>query len=100
MFNKLKQIKDIRKQAKDMQSALAEILVVGKANGGKIMISMDGNQAIKGIQIEEGQSSKELEKGVQTAFEDCIKQLQKQMMLQMRDMGGLDGLKELLGGKE
>jgi len=99
MFNKLKQVNDIRKQAKEMQKQLATMIVVGKSKGGKVMITMDGNQQIQGVQIEDNQSTSDIEKGVKSAFEDALKQLQRQMMSQMKDMGGLDGLKDLLGGE-
>lgn len=97
MFNKLKQIKDIRSQAKEMQSQLAEILIVGKAQGGKIMITLDGNQSVQGVQIEDGLATKDIEKGVKEAFNDAQKKMQREMAMKMKDMGGLDAFKELLG---
>ena len=97
MFNKLKQIKDVRSQAKEMQKALAEIIIVGKGPGGKVMITIDGNQEVQGVKIEEGLSVKEIEKGVKEAFADAIKKLQREMASKMKDMGGLDALKGLLG---
>ena len=97
MFNKLKQIKDLRSQAKDMQNSLAEIMVVGKAMGGKVMITLDGNQKVQGVNIEEGLSTSDTEKGVQSAFNDASKKLQKELATKMKDMGGLDALKDMLG---
>ena len=97
MFNKLKQIKDIRNQAKEMQNSLGEIMVVGKAMGGKIMVTLDGNQKMQGIQIEDGLATADIEKGVQNAFNDASKKLQKELATKMKDMGGLDALKDMLG---
>lgn len=98
MFNKLKQIKDIRDQAKQMQSALAEVVIVGQAKGGKVMITIDGNQKVQGVKIEEGLEREAIEEGVKDAFNDATKKMQKEMAMKMKDMGGLDALKDMLGG--
>ncbi|MFA6522254.1 MAG: YbaB/EbfC family nucleoid-associated protein [Patescibacteria group bacterium] len=95
MFNKLKQIKDLRSQAKVMQAALAEIVVVESALGGKIMITIDGNQVVQGVKIEEGLSASDIEKGVKDAFNNATKKLQREMAMKVKDMGGLDALKNL-----
>lgn len=97
MFNKLKQIKDVRKQAKDLQSQLSEVMVVGKAAGGKIMITIDGNQKVQGVQIDDELDRSKIADGVKDAFNDASKKLQKEMASKMKDMGGLDALKDMLG---
>jgi DNA-binding protein YbaB len=97
MFNKLKQIKDLRSQAKTMQAQLAEILVVGKGKGDKVMITVDGNQAVQGVQIEDGMDTKDIEAGVKEAFNAATKKLQREMAMKMKDMGGLDAFKDMLG---
>lgn len=97
MFNKLKQIKDLRSQAKEMQSALSEIMVVGQAKGGKVMITIDGNQKVQGVKIDEELDRSKVEEGVKDAFNDASKKLQKEMASKMKDMGGLDALKDMLG---
>jgi len=97
MFNKLKQVNDIRKQAKQMQNQLAEVIVVGQSSGKKIMITIDGNQKIQGVKVEEGLSSSETESAIKEAFNDATKKLQKEMAMRMKDMGGLDALKDMLG---
>lgn len=97
MFNKLKQIKDLRNQAKTMQSQLAEIVVVGKSRGGKVMITIDGNQEVQGVKIEEGMDTAQIEDGVKNAMRDATKQLQREMATKMKDMGGLDAFKDMLG---
>lgn len=96
MFNKIKQIKDMRDQAKTMQAALAEIMVVGKAAGGKVMITVDGNQKVQGVKIDPELETEKIEKGVQDAFNEASKKLQQEMAAKMKDMGGLDALKDLM----
>lgn len=97
MFNKLKQIKDIRDQAKTMQSALAEIMIVGKGAHGKVMITIDGNQKVQGVKIDEDLDREKIADAVKDAFNDASKKLQKEMAAKMKDMGGLDALKDMLG---
>lgn len=95
MFNKLKQIKDIRSQAKQMQSALAEVMIVGRGAHGKVMITIDGNQKVQGVKIDDDLDRAKIADGVKDAFDDAIKQLQKEMASKMKEMGGLDALKDL-----
>ena len=97
MFNKLKQIKDIRKQAKELQSKLEDVMIVGKGGHGKVMISIDGNQKVQAVQIEEGLSTEQTQDGVKDAMNDAVKKLQKELATKMKDMGGLDALKDMLG---
>jgi hypothetical protein len=97
MFNKLKQINDIRKQAKDMQSMLAEVVVVGQSGGGRVMITLDGNQSVQGVQIGEGSDVEQISKDVKDAFNDAAKKLQRELAGKMKEMGGLDALKGMLG---
>jgi DNA-binding protein YbaB len=97
MFNKLKQIRDIRRQAKDLQSKLSEIMIVGRGAHGKVMVTIDGNQSVQAVKIEEGLSTTEIETGVKEAMNDAVKKLQKELAMKMKDMGGLDALKDMLG---
>lgn len=102
MFNKLKQINDLRKQAKDMQNAMSQIVVVGQSGGQRVMVTVDGTQTVQGVQINESTASdvKQLEKDVRDAFNDASKKLQKELATKMQGMGGLDALKDMLGGNK
>lgn len=79
-----------------MQSQMAEIVVVGQSRKG-VMITIDGNQKVQGVQIEEGLDRETLEIAVKDAFNDAVGKLQKELAVKMRDMGGFDALKGLLG---
>lgn len=94
MFNKIKQIKDLRSQAKTMQAALAEIMVVGKSSG--VMITIDGNQKVQGVKINESLERSKIEKAVQEAFNDASKKLQQELAMKMKEMGGLEAFKNLI----
>lgn len=89
MFNKLKQIKDLRSQAKNMQTELAKELIIGSALGGKIIIKLDGNQQVQEVAIDPSLLANEqkdtLENGIKDAFANAHKELQKIMAEKLRN---------------
>lgn len=95
MFNKLKQIKDLRDQAKTMQNALASESITYEKNG--ISITMDGNMTVTNLTISDKTSS-DLERNLISAYNESIKKAQQVMAKKMQEMGGLPNLTELLKG--
>lgn len=94
MFNKLKQIKDLRDQAKELQNMLGKESVVGEAAHGKVKVTMNGNQEVTLVEISDeilGNKS-DLESAVKEATNDAVKKVQKVMAKKMQAMGGLDKL--------
>lgn len=100
MLSKLKQYKDLRSQAKSVQSVLSEETVHATGAGGKVNIVMDGNQKILSLDIDDGLLAPEhkakIEKGVQEALEDATKKIQRVMAkkiqsgeMEMPDISGL-----------
>lgn len=90
MFEKLKQIKDLRDQAKTIQNALAGEIIVSERHG--IKITMDGNMSVKAVSIEREMPKEEMEKHLPDAINEVVKKTQKVMAEKMRAMGGLPGL--------
>ncbi|MCD4694570.1 YbaB/EbfC family nucleoid-associated protein [bacterium] len=90
MFNKLKQYKDLRSQAKTMQDALSEESVTIEKKGVKII--MDGNMKVKSIKIENNVDRKTIEETTAECFNDAIKKIQKVMAQKMQEMGGFPGM--------
>jgi DNA-binding protein YbaB len=90
MFNKLKQFKDLRDQAKSMQNALAQEKVTVDRKGVKITIN--GNMEVLELTVEEDMKKEYLEGAVKDAINEAIKKVQKVMAMKMREMGGLPGL--------
>lgn len=100
MFEKLKQYKDLRSQAKQMQNKLSQEVVHAQALSGKLQITMDGNQKVLGVNVDEELLSidkkKRLEDGIKDLFDNAHNELQKVMMAKMKkgdikmpDMSGL-----------
>lgn len=90
MFNKLKQIKDLRDQAKTMQNVLAQESVTVEKSGIKLI--MNGNMEITSFAITEDVSKEKLEKIIPNLINDAIKDVQKIMAKKIQSMGGLGNL--------
>ena len=92
MFNKLKQFKDLRSKAKNIQNVLSQESAEGTAGWGKVKIRMDGNQKILSVTIDpEAMSDKtKLEDMIREAGNDAIQKIQKIMSTKLREVGGLD----------
>lgn len=90
MFNKMKQINDLRKQAGEIKNALSQETVEGEAFGGKIKIIMDGNQEVKEVIIDNeiANDKSKISDGVKIAVNDAIKKAQRVMAGHMSKMGG------------
>ncbi|MEK7636982.1 MAG: YbaB/EbfC family nucleoid-associated protein [Patescibacteria group bacterium] len=94
MFNKLKQFKDLRHQAKEMQHTLAQETVYADSARGKVQVVMDGNQHVNGLTIDpellKPERKTETERAVQDAFNDAVKKSQMAMAKKAREMGHLN----------
>ena len=66
MFEKLKQIKDLRTQAKTMQSALAGESVT--ADHGGVSVTLNGNLEVTKLTIGDGMTKAQIEKAAQECF--------------------------------
>jgi len=80
-LDKLKDINEMRKQAKAMESVLATETVSGKSAGGKIVLTIDGNQNIKSVEVSAdiaGDKS-EVARHIRAALEDLFKHHKKML---------------------
>ncbi len=90
MFNKLKQFKDLRSQAKVLQNALADETVMVEKGGVKVI--MNGNMEITQLTINESLAKESLEGIIIEAINEAIKKTQRLMAAKVQEMGGLRGL--------
>ncbi len=97
MFSKIKAIKNMRDQAKQMQAMMNEVTAEGAAAWGKVKITLNGNQQVLDVQIEEEvlANRAKAQDAVKEAFNEAMKKLHVQMAGKLKDMGGLDMLKGL-----
>ena len=81
IFDKLKDINQMRKQAKAMEGQLAGEIVSGRSGGGKISIVIDGNQNVKSVEVSPdiaGDKS-EVARHIRSALEDLFKHYKKML---------------------
>ncbi|MFH1232680.1 MAG: YbaB/EbfC family nucleoid-associated protein [Patescibacteria group bacterium] len=90
MFNKLKQFKDLRNQAKTIQNALVGETTTVEKNGVKVIIN--GNMEITQININESLAKNNLEKTLTDCLNEAIKKTQRLMAKKIQEMGGIQGL--------
>ncbi len=93
MFNKLKQIRDLRAKAKRVQTALKDESAEGTGAWGKIKIKMSGNQEVLEVSVDpdllKPEEQKKLEAGLREAINAAIKKVQRVMVEKMQKMGEL-----------
>ncbi len=90
MFNKLKQFKDLRSQAKSMQSTLAQELITQERNGSTI--KLNGNLEVLELSLNPELSNTEQADNLKKLLNEAIKKTQKVMAKKMQAMGGIPGL--------
>lgn len=92
MFDKLKQMNDMRKQAKALQDMLAQEEIIGSSRNNYIKIVMDGNQNIKSVSVSEDILNNRIliEDSIKQVVESLNEKLRQTMMSKMGGMGGLD----------
>lgn len=91
MFDKLKQMNDMRKQAKELQDTLSKEEIIGVSRNEYVKITMDGAQNIKSVAVDEKVMADKvlLERSIKEAVENSNEKLRK---LMISKMGGLSGL--------
>jgi DNA-binding protein YbaB len=93
MFNKLKQIKDLRSQAKTLQNTLSAEKITVEKRGVKMVIN--GNLEVVELNITD-KNQDGLENAIKDCFNDGVKQVQKIMAKKMQEMGGMPDFNSLL----
>ncbi len=91
MFNKLKQFKDLRDQAKQIKDVLGQESAQGEADWGKVKIKINGNQEILNVEIDPelltAENKEKLESAIKEATNDALKKVQRIMAQKMQESG-------------
>lgn len=95
MFNKLRELKDLRNQGKKMKTLLDAIIVVGKGARGQVMVTINGSHEVLGLEIDDALERSVIGSGVKEAFADANQKLQREMMTAMKG-GGLGNMGDML----
>lgn len=96
MFNKLKQFKELKDQAKALQETLANEKVTISEAHDKVVLTMDGNLTLLDLTIDDSMltadKKQELTQAIKDAHKKALKKIQTAMALKMREMGGLPNI--------
>lgn len=96
MFQKLKQFKDLRDQAKHLQDELEKEVISTNSVGNQIVLTMNGNLKITGLAIDDAlmtpANKNKLIDGLKDAHEDALKKMQRTLAFKMKEMGGLPNI--------
>ncbi len=97
MFSKLKQFKDLKDKAKQIQSMLSEEKAEGSAAWGKVKMVMNGNQQVLSVSIDPTvmDDREKLQEYVRDATNDAVKKIQGVMAKKLKESGGLDLANEM-----
>lgn len=94
MFGKIKDLKEMRDQAKKLQAALEEETLTLEENG--VKLTMNGKFDIIDLEISEDlltpERKEHLEGYIKTIHKNAIGKIQRQVAMKMQQMGGFPGL--------
>lgn len=100
MFQKLKQFKDLRDKAQQIQKTLAAETVMGSAMFDKVRVIMDANFNVQKFEIDSeilsAENKEKIENACRDATNDAVKKAQTIMAQKMKSMGNFD-INKLMG---
>lgn len=79
IFDKIKDINQMRQQAKQIELMLAQETITGSSSGSKLTITMDGNQDVKSVIVDDSivGDKKDVANHIREAFADLVKKHKK-----------------------
>lgn len=92
MFNKIKALKDVRSQAKAIESALEGVSASGTSKG--VQVTVNGKQEITKIDIPEDLDRDKIADAIINAANEATKAVQKDVQKAVKDMGGLPDMSQ------
>ncbi len=92
IFDTVKQLKDLREQAKKMQELLATIHITEKSSDGNITVTLNGNMEVEHIQVNRQayDSDEKLQDALKETCNTALKRAQTEAAHAMRASGGLN----------
>ena len=88
IFDKLKDVNEMRKQAKQIEMMLGQEEVTGKSSGSKIEIIIDGNQTVKSVKVDDSivGDRGDIARNIREALEDLNKKHKKMLQAKFGNM--------------
>jgi DNA-binding protein YbaB len=87
-LDKMKDINEMRKQAKQIELALSQETVTGKSPGEKIKITIDGNQKVQSVEVSDSivGDRGEIARNIRSALEDLNNKHKKMLQSKFGSM--------------
>ncbi|MBI2476785.1 YbaB/EbfC family nucleoid-associated protein [Candidatus Uhrbacteria bacterium] len=92
MFNKIKALKDVRHQAKQIEKVLENISATGSAKG--VTVVINGKQEVTSVTIADDVAREDIADAVKRAMNEATKDIQKQAQKAIKEAGGLPDLSQ------
>jgi DNA-binding protein YbaB len=88
MFNQIKDLYNLRKQAGEMQKQMANESVTGTSADGSVIITLNGNQEMTQVKISEDSDPtiQEMEHNIRQAYNDAQSKMKNLMMEKFKGM--------------
>ena len=88
MLDKLKDMYQLQKQAREIQSRLASERVEGVSRDGSFRVALNGNQEVLSVSVAESANlaREQVEKNSKEAFSDALSKLKNLLASKMREM--------------
>lgn len=90
MFNKLKQLKELRDQAKKLENMLAGESATNTRNG--VTVVINGKMKVEKITIDEDLPKEKLQEILKDCVNSAMEDMQKIMARKMQEAGGIPGM--------
>jgi DNA-binding YbaB/EbfC family protein len=97
MFDQIKDLYKLQKEAKEMQKKMKQIMVEGYSDDEDVKIKMNGLQEIESIEIDDELMSVENKKELIKAFIQAVKDAQKRLQKEMAKDMDVSQIKSMLG---
>lgn len=88
IFDKIKDINAMRQEAKQLELVLGQISVTGSSSGSKVSITMDGNQNVQSVVVDDSivGDRAEIARNIRSALEDLFKRHKKELQSKFGSM--------------
>jgi DNA-binding protein YbaB len=88
LFDKIKDISEMRKQAKQIEAQLAKETVIGCSSGEKIKITIDGNNSVLSVEVSPDivNDKSEVARHIRAALEDMFRRHKKMLQSKFGNM--------------
>ena len=97
MFNDLKDLYKLQKEAKEMQKKMREKKITGNSKDGRVTVYMNGAQEYEGIEIDDMLFDVEMKDLFKQDKDEAFKDYQKKLQKSMQESFNIDDVKSMLG---